>query len=93
MFLKIQVQSRDRFGYSGGKWQSPSNDGLSLTGGWRHLEQDCQIFLGATYQNGKKYTKWPQNITNGHKIYQTATIYTKWPQNLPNGHNIYQMAT
>jgi hypothetical protein len=22
-------------------------------------EQGCQIFLGTTYQNGEKYTKWP----------------------------------
>jgi hypothetical protein len=40
-----------------------------------------------------KYTKWPQNIPNGHRIYQMATKYTKWPQNIPNGHKIYQMAT
>jgi hypothetical protein len=40
-----------------------------------------------------KYTKWPQNIPNGHKIFQMATKYTKWPQNIPNGHKIYQMAT
>jgi hypothetical protein len=39
-----------------------------------------------------KYTKWPQNITNGHKIYQMATKYNKWPQNMPNGSKIDQMA-
>jgi late competence protein required for DNA uptake (superfamily II DNA/RNA helicase) len=39
-----------------------------------------------------KYTKWPQHIPNGHKIYQMAAKYTKWPQNIPNGHKIYQMA-
>jgi hypothetical protein len=38
-----------------------------------------------------KYTKWPQNIPNGHKIYQMATKYTKWPQNIENGHKIDQM--
>jgi hypothetical protein len=38
-----------------------------------------------------KYTRWPQNIPNGHKIYQMATKYTKWPQNIPNGHKIYQI--
>jgi hypothetical protein len=43
-------------------------------------------------QMATKYTKWPQNIPNGHKIYQMATKYTKWPQNIPNGHSIYQMA-
>jgi hypothetical protein len=36
--------------------------------------------------------KWPQNISNGHKIYQMATKYIKWPQNIPNGHKIFQMA-
>jgi hypothetical protein len=43
----------------------------------------CQILLGATYQKGKKmqnvhkiyqmttkYSKYPQNIPSGHKIYQ-----------------------
>jgi hypothetical protein len=40
----------------------------------------------------RKYTKWPQNLPNGHKIYQMATKFTKWPQNLPNGHKTYQMA-
>jgi hypothetical protein len=34
-------------------------------------------FLGTTYQNGGKYTKWPQNVP-------------KWPQNIPNGPKIYQ---
>jgi hypothetical protein len=35
-----------------------------------------------------KYTKWPQNIPNGHKMYQMATKYTKSPQNIPNGRKI-----
>jgi hypothetical protein len=30
--------------------------------------QGCQIFLGTKYQNGKKYTKLPQNIPNVNKI-------------------------
>jgi hypothetical protein len=62
--------------------------------------QGCQIFLGATHQNGKIYQilshkiyQWPQNIPNGHKIYQMATKYTKWSQNIPSGHKIYQMVT
>jgi hypothetical protein len=56
--------------------------------------QDCQIFLGTTYQNGKnipndhKYTRWPQNIPNGRKIKPMAIKYTyifncKTLQNLP----------
>jgi hypothetical protein len=43
--------------------------------------QGCQIFLGATYQNGEKLTEWPQNIPNVHII------------NIPNGCKILQMAT
>jgi hypothetical protein len=35
------------------------------------------------YQNGKKYTKYRENISNGHKIYQMAVKYTKSPQNIP----------
>jgi hypothetical protein len=44
--------------------------------------QGCQIFsLGKIDQMTTKYTKWPQNIPNGHKIYQTDV-------KRPNGHNI-----
>jgi hypothetical protein len=35
-------------------------------------DQGCQIFLGPNYQNGIKYTKCPQNIPNGHKIFPMA---------------------
>jgi hypothetical protein len=35
-------------------------------------EQGCQIFLGPKYQNGGNYTKVPQNIPNGHKIFPMA---------------------
>jgi hypothetical protein len=38
---------------------------------WKGL-QGCQIFLGKTYQNGKKYT----NGHKLHKIYQMAIKYT-----------------
>jgi hypothetical protein len=44
--------------------------------------QGCQIFLGTTYQNEKKYTKWPLNMTNGHKIYQLASKYTNILRNM-----------
>jgi hypothetical protein len=37
--------------------------------------QGCQIFLGAKYQNGGKYTKLTQ-------IDQMDKKYTKWPQNV-----------
>jgi hypothetical protein len=31
----------------------------------------ARLFLAhTTYQHGEKYTKLPQNIQNGHKIYQ-----------------------
>jgi hypothetical protein len=35
------------------------------------LAQGCQIFLGATYQNGQKYTKL---TPKDHKIYQIAIL-------------------
>jgi hypothetical protein len=34
--------------------------------------QGCQIFLGTKYQSGEKYTKLPQNIPNGPKIFPIA---------------------
>jgi hypothetical protein len=34
--------------------------------------QGCQIFLGPKYQNGEKYIKLPQNVSNGHKIFPMA---------------------
>jgi hypothetical protein len=40
--------------------------------------QGCQIFLGTTYQNGKKYTKLPQNVPDGHTMYHFAAKQTKW---------------
>jgi hypothetical protein len=38
----------------------------------KQWDQGCQIFLGPKYQNGDKYTKLPQNIPNGHKIFPLA---------------------
>jgi hypothetical protein len=38
----------------------------------RRGKQGCQIFLGPKYQNGGKYTKLPQNIPNGHKLFPMA---------------------
>jgi hypothetical protein len=35
----------------------------------RFAAQGCQIFLGTTYQNGEKLTKWPQNIPIRHETY------------------------
>jgi hypothetical protein len=43
-------------------------------------QQGCQIFLGATYQNGRKYTETGVNMLNGRKIYQMAVKLTKWSQ-------------
>jgi hypothetical protein len=51
------------------------SDGFSLG------KQGCQIFIGATYQNGK-------NIPNDYKLYQITLKYTKWPLNITNGHII-----
>jgi hypothetical protein len=52
------------------------------------IEQVCQIFLDAKYQNGEKYTKLAQNISNGRKIGQmsikyTNTLHCKTLLNLP----------
>jgi hypothetical protein len=67
------------------------------------MKQGCQFLVDKIYQNGGKYTKlapnyqmaikytkWPNNIPNGHKIYQMAIKYTNWTLNIPNGQNIYQ---
>jgi hypothetical protein len=59
-------------------------------------QQGCQIFLGATHQNGKK-TKCPQNVLNGLKIDQTAIFNCNTLQNLSKlrffGLKIYHLAT
>jgi hypothetical protein len=44
----------------------------SKAGPGRDVNKDCQIFLGTKYQNGKKYTKLTQNISNDHKIFPMA---------------------
>jgi hypothetical protein len=60
---------------------TPSRDSNPRT------DQGCQIFLGIIYQNGDiyqiatKYTKWPYNISNGHKIDQMTIKYLH--QHLP----------
>jgi hypothetical protein len=44
------------------------------------VELGCQIFLVTTYQKGEKYTKQPQNIPKGNKIYHLMTTkYAKGP--------------
>jgi hypothetical protein len=47
-----------------------------------------------------KFTKWPLNIPDDHKIYQMTFKYSRWPQNLPNDqkigdlvYEIYHLAT
>jgi hypothetical protein len=45
--------------------------------------QGCQIFLCKTYQNGKKYTKCPQNALNGHKLYRLTIKKHKMAIKLP----------
>jgi hypothetical protein len=57
----------------------------------RLQRQGCQICLGTAFQNGKKYTKWQQNIPNGHKnIPPDNAIFTK---KIPNEYKIYRMTT
>jgi hypothetical protein len=43
-----------------------------------NVQQGCQIFLGAWYQNRKKCTKWTQTV-NGYKISRMSVKYSKWP--------------
>jgi hypothetical protein len=35
------------------------------------------VIITSTPERGK-YTKWPQNIPNGHKLHQMAVKFTKW---------------
>jgi hypothetical protein len=44
--------------------------------------QGCQIFLGPNIPKCKKYTKWPQTIPKGHKLYQIALKYSKLLYNI-----------
>jgi hypothetical protein len=52
---------------------------VAEVGKWSHLwwQNDRINFTKNIYL--AKYTKWPQNIPNGHEIYQTAIKYTKCP--------------
>jgi hypothetical protein len=44
--------------------------------------QGCQIFLGPNIPKRELYTKWPQTVPNGHKLYQLIKKYSKWSQNI-----------
>jgi hypothetical protein len=64
--------------------------------------QGCQIFLGTIFKHWRKYTKWPQIISNGCKIDQMSIIYSnifhcKALQNLPKCRflvsKVYHLAT
>jgi hypothetical protein len=51
-----------------------------------HLNRGCRIFLGTTTyigtKMGKKYSKWPRIIPNGHKIYQMKVKYVCRPKGI-----------
>jgi hypothetical protein len=47
-------------------------------------QQGCQIFLGPNIPTRKKYTKLPQTIRKGHKLYQMAVNYSKWSKTITN---------
>jgi hypothetical protein len=49
------------------------------------VDQDCQISLGTTYQNGKK-------LPNDHKMYQMTINITNLRKNILICGKIYQMA-
>jgi hypothetical protein len=42
-----------------------------------HENQGCQIFLDPNTPKWEKYTKGPQTIPNGQKLYQNALKYSK----------------
>jgi hypothetical protein len=46
-------------------------------------DKGCQIFLCTTHQNWEKFTKWSQNIPNGHEAYKMVVKCSKCPQNIP----------
>jgi hypothetical protein len=43
--------------------------------GKRGADQGCQIFLGPNIPKRETYTKWPQTIPNGRKIFRMVTKY------------------
>jgi hypothetical protein len=64
--------------WSGTVWHFVSNETVSVKAGlpdfsWYNLPKREKIFQKVY----TKYTKWPQNLANGHTIYQTAVKYTK----------------
>jgi hypothetical protein len=65
---------------------------------WLEIEfSDAVVFRVARFffwyniPKREKYTKWPQNVPNDHKMYQMTTKCTMWPQNVPNDHKMYLM--
>jgi hypothetical protein len=55
-------------------------------------DQGCQIFLGATYQYGKKYTKRPHNIPT-LSVAGPSKICPKcdfWFENIPSGNPVHE---
>jgi hypothetical protein len=62
-------------------WKSSVMYSLNLFRGRNYIHNEwasgCQIFLDTIYQKEKKYTKLPQNIPNGHKMYQMALKESK----------------
>jgi hypothetical protein len=65
------------------KNSTTSSHRLRLADAERESGLPDQIFLGTTYQNGGKYTKWPQNMPNGRKIFRIAIVsHSKALQNM-----------
>jgi hypothetical protein len=77
-------------------WQPTSGSGFTPTPRWRlwspfiwtrlpmyvTLIRVARFFLVQTYQNVRKYTKWPQTIPKGHKLCQMDVKYSKWSLNM-----------
>jgi hypothetical protein len=80
---------------AGGRGKGHFDNGFKVCFFITGVSQGCQIFIGPIYQNGENYTKLPQNIANGHKIFPMAVkidqmvincakiFHSKTVQNLP----------
>jgi hypothetical protein len=66
---------------SSSQWRSLENS-VNFVCTYVCMYQGCQIFLGPNIPKCKKYTKWPQTLPKGHKLYQMAVRYSKWSWNI-----------
>jgi hypothetical protein len=70
--LEASSDEADAFRRRNSESVSLHHEAAALADAGNKVLQDCQIFLDPKYQNGEKYTKLPQNIPNGNKIFPMA---------------------